>query len=289
MRVCATGAGQLGEYAPARSRWSLATLVFSVVRIARFTTDEDPQYGVVGGPDGEEIVATVVGDPLYAGVELSGEQVPLSDVRLLAPVIPRSKVACIGRNYAAHAAELGNDIPDEPLVFLKPNTSVVGPFDPIVYPRQSADVQFEGELAVVIGRICREVPVERVSEVIFGYTAANDVTARDLQNRDGQWTRAKGFDSFCPLGPWIETQYDPSDVEVRTELNGEVKQLGRTSLMLFDVPAIIAHITSFMTLLPGDVVLTGTPEGVGPMQPGDDVSVVIEGIGTLTNKVVSHD
>jgi 2-keto-4-pentenoate hydratase/2-oxohepta-3-ene-1,7-dioic acid hydratase in catechol pathway len=259
------------------------------VRIARFTTDEDPQYGVVGGPEGDEIVAGVVGDPLYNGVELTGIQHALADVRLLAPVIPRSKVACIGRNYAAHAAEMGNDVPEEPLVFLKPNTSVIGPFDPIVYPRQSADVQFEGELAVVIGRICRDVPVERVSEVIFGYTVANDVTARDLQKKDGQWTRAKGFDSFCPLGPWIETELDPSDVEVRTELNGDVKQVGRTSLMMFDVPAIIAYITSFMTLLPGDVVLTGTPAGVGPMQPGDDVSVTVERLGTLTNKVVSRD
>ena len=194
------------------------------MRIARFTTDEDPQYGVVGGPEGEEIVAAVVGDPLYTGVELTGVQYALADVRLLAPVIPRSKVACIGRNYAAHAAELGNDVPDEPLVFLKPNTSVIGPLDPIVYPRQSRDVQFEGELAVVIGRICRDVPVGRVGEVVFGYTVANDVTARDLQKKDGQWTRAKGFDSFCPFGPWIETQFDSSDVEVRTELNGEVKQ-----------------------------------------------------------------
>ncbi len=259
------------------------------MRIARFTTDEDPQYGVVGGPAGEEIVATLVGDPLYAGVELTGEQIPLSDVRLLAPVIPRSKVACIGRNYAAHAAELGNDVPDEPLVFLKPNTSVVGPFDPVVYPHQSSNVHFEGELAVVIGRICRDVPLERVRDVIFGYTIGNDVTARDLQNKDGQWTRAKGFDSFCPLGPWIETQFDPSDVEVRTEVNGDVKQLGRTSLMIFDVPTVVSYITSFMTLLPGDVILTGTPAGVGPMVPGDDVSVFIEGIGSLTNKVVSRD
>lgn len=259
------------------------------MRIARFTTDEDPQYGVVGGDEGDEIVASLVGDPLYSGVELTGEQFKLADVRLLAPVIPRSKVACIGRNYAAHAEELGNDVPDEPLVFLKPNTSVIGPFDPIVYPRQSVDVQFEGELAVVIGRICRDVPRERVNDVIFGYTIGNDVTARDLQKRDGQWTRAKGFDSFCPLGPWIETQFDPSDVEVRTDLNGDNKQLGRTSLMLFDVPTVIAYITSFMTLLPGDVILTGTPAGVGPMLPGDDVSVTVEGIGTLTNKVVARD
>jgi len=259
------------------------------VRIARFTTGDEPQYGVVGGADGDEIVASVVGDPLYAGVELTGEQVPLVDVRLLAPVIPRSKVVCIGRNYVAHAEELGHDVPEEPLVFLKPNTSVVGPGDPIVYPRQSTNVHFEGELGIVIGRICRDVPPERVSDVIYGYTVGNDVTARDLQETDDQWARAKGFDSFCPLGPWIETDLDPSGLSVRTELNGELKQDGTTALMIFDVPTVVSYITSFMTLLPGDVVLTGTPAGVGPMQVGDDVSVTVEGIGTLTNKVVSRD
>jgi 2-keto-4-pentenoate hydratase/2-oxohepta-3-ene-1,7-dioic acid hydratase in catechol pathway len=259
------------------------------VRIARFTTGDEPQYGVVGGADGDEIVASVVGDPLYAGVELTGEQVPLVGVRLLAPVIPRSKVVCIGRNYVAHAEELGHDVPEEPLVFLKPNTSVVGPGDPIVYPRQSSNVHFEGELGIVIGRICRDVPPERVSDVIYGYTVGNDVTARDLQETDDQWARAKGFDSFCPLGPWIETDLDPSGLSVRTELNGELKQTGTTSLMIFDVPTVVSYITSFMTLLPGDVVLTGTPAGVGPMQVGDDVSVTVEGIGTLTNKVVSRD
>ena len=259
------------------------------MRIARFTAGDEPQYGVVGGADGDEIVASVVGDPLYAGVELTGEQVPLVDVRLLAPVIPRSKVVCIGRNYVAHAEELGHDVPEEPLVFLKPNTSVVGPGDPIVYPRQSSNVHFEGELGIVIGRICRDVPPERVSDVIYGYTVGNDVTARDLQETDDQWARAKGFDSFCPLGPWIETDLDPSGLSVRTELNGELKQDGTTALMIFDVPTVVSYITSFMTLLPGDVVLTGTPAGVGPMQVGDDVSVTVEGIGTLTNKVVSRD
>ncbi len=259
------------------------------MRIARFTTGDEPQYGVVGGPDGEEIIATVVGDPLYSGVELTGEQVPLADARLLAPVIPRSKVVCIGRNYVAHVEELGHDVPDEPLVFLKPNTSVVGPFDPIVHPAQSSNVHFEGELGVVIGRICRDVPTTRAADVIYGYTVGNDVTARDLQEKDGQWARAKGFDSFCPIGPWIETDLDPSDVAIRTELNGELMQDGRTGLMIFDIPTVIAYITSFMTLLPGDVVLTGTPAGVGPMKPGDDVSVTVEGIGTLTNKVVSRD
>ena len=259
------------------------------MRIARFTTGDEPQYGVVGGAEGDEIVASVVGDPLYAGVELIGEQAPLADVRLLARVIPRSKVVCIGRNYVAHAEELGHDIPEEPLVFLKPNTSVIGPGDPIVYPRQSSNVHFEGELGIVIGRICRDVPPERVSDVIYGYTVGNDVTARDLQETDDQWARAKGFDSFCPLGPWIETDLDPSELSVRTELNGELKQDGTTKLMIFDIPTVVAYITSFMTLLPGDVVLTGTPAGIGPMQVGDDVSVTVEGIGTLTNKVVSRD
>ncbi len=258
------------------------------MRIARFTTGDDPEYGVVGGPDGDEIVAAVVGDPLYAGVELTGAQVPLADARLLAPVIPRSKVVCIGRNYAAHVEELGHDVPAEPLVFLKPNTSVVGPFDPIVYPAQSSNVHFEGELGVVIGRICRDVPGAKWKDVVYGYTVGNDVTARDLQESDGQWARAKGFDSFCPLGPWIETDFDPSDVAVATELNGELKQKGSTSLMLFDIPTVISYITSFMTLLPGDVILTGTPAGVGPMRPGDQVSVTVEGIGTLTNTVVSR-
>jgi 2-keto-4-pentenoate hydratase/2-oxohepta-3-ene-1,7-dioic acid hydratase in catechol pathway len=260
-----------------------------VVKIARFTTGEEPMYGVVGGADGDEIVASVVGDPLYQGVELTGEQYAVADVRLLAPVIPRSKVVGVGRNYAAHAAELGNEVPSEPLVFLKPNTSVIGPFDPIVYPSVSNEVHYEGELAVVIGRICRDVPPAKAADVIFGYTVANDVTARDLQKKDGQWARAKGFDSFCPLGPWIETDIDPSDLLVSTTLNGETKQSGSTSLMLNDVAAIIAYVSSFMTLLPGDVIATGTPEGVGPMKPGDEVSVTIAGIGTLTNRVVARD
>jgi 2-keto-4-pentenoate hydratase/2-oxohepta-3-ene-1,7-dioic acid hydratase in catechol pathway len=259
------------------------------VKIARFTTGDDPTFGVVGGPDDDQVVAATEGDPLYQGVELTGEQFPLADVRLLAPVIPRSKVVGIGRNYAAHAAELEHDIPDEPLVFLKPNTSVVGPYDPIVYPRESTDVHSEGELAVVIGRICRDVPPEKVADVIFGYTIANDVTARDLQNRDSQWARAKGYDSFCPLGPWIETELDPADVTVSTTLNGEVKQSASTGLMLFDVPTIIAYVTTFMTLLPGDVIATGTPAGVGPMHPGDTVAVSVAGIGTLTNRVVARD
>jgi len=180
-------------------------------------------------------------------------------------------------------------VPAEPLMFLKPNTSVTGPGDPVFYPRQSSEVHYEGELAVVIGRICRDVPVERAADVIWGYTVGNDVTARDLQRSDVQFTRAKGFDSFCPLGPWIETELDVSDVRVQTFLNGNLKQDGRTRDLIFDVPTLVAHVTSVMTLLPGDVILTGTPEGVGPMQVGDEVEVSISGIGNLTNKVKPRD
>jgi 2-keto-4-pentenoate hydratase/2-oxohepta-3-ene-1,7-dioic acid hydratase in catechol pathway len=266
------------------------------VRIARFTTGEDPQYGVVQGevdelgiPSDDSVVVALSGDPLYVGINLTDKEIPLSDVRLLAPVIPRSKVVAIGKNYAAHAAEMGGDVPAEPLMFLKPNTSVVGPGDPVFYPKQSQNVHFEGELAVVIGRICRDVAPDRVGDVIYGYTVGNDVTARDLQRKDVQFTRAKGFDSFCPLGPWIETELDTSGLRVQTHLNGDLKQDGNTSDMIFDVPTLVSYVSSVMTLLPGDVVLTGTPEGVGPMNVGDEVEVTIAGIGSLTNKVVARD
>ena len=254
-------------------------------------------YGVITGeldelgqlPDDAAVVA-LAGDPLYVGVKLLDKEYRLDQVRLLAPVLPRSKVVGIGRNYAAHAAELGHELPEEPLMFLKPNTSVIGPGDPIQYPPQTSELHFEGELAVVIGRICRDVPVERATDVIHGYTIGNDVTARDLQRSDGQFTRAKGFDSFCPLGPWIETDLDPATfaegVSVQTYLNGDLKQDGTTADLIFDIPTLIAHVTSVMTLLPGDVILTGTPEGVGPMDDGDEVEVAIAGLGALTNKVV---
>jgi 2-keto-4-pentenoate hydratase/2-oxohepta-3-ene-1,7-dioic acid hydratase in catechol pathway len=266
------------------------------VRIARFTVGEDPQFGVVTGevdehgiPDEDCVIVALNGDPLYVGLHLSDQEYPIADVRLLAPVLPRSKVVGIGRNYAAHAAEMGGEVPAEPLMFLKPNTSVVGPGDPIFYPRQTRELHYEGELAVVIGRICRDVPAEKAADVIWGYTVGNDVTARDLQRSDVQFTRAKGFDSFCPLGPWIETELDVTDLRVQTFLNGDVKQDGTTSDMIFDVPTLVAHVSSVMTLLPGDVILTGTPEGVGPMDVGDEVEVSISGIGTLTNKVKARD
>jgi 2-keto-4-pentenoate hydratase/2-oxohepta-3-ene-1,7-dioic acid hydratase in catechol pathway len=252
------------------------------VLIARFTTGEDPRFGVVEG----EQLAVVTGDPLYTPIQFTGERVALDDARLLAPVIPRSKVIGIGRNYAEHAAELGNEVPAEPLVFLKPNTSVVGPGDPVVLPSASTNVHYEGELAVVIGRVCRDVPRERVGEVVLGYTCANDVTARDLQKSDGQWWRAKGYDSFCPLGPWLATGLDASDLRLVTRLDGETVQDGRTSQMIYDVPALVEFVSAAMTLLPGDVLLTGTPAGVGPMTPGSRVEVEIEGIGVLANTAV---
>ena len=266
------------------------------MRIARFTTGEDPQYGVVAGElddqgqlEDDAVIVALSGDPLYVGIKALEEEHRLADVRLLAPVLPRSKVIGIGRNYAAHAAELGNDVPDEPLMFLKPNTSVVGPGDPIFYPPQTSDLHYEGELAVVIGRICRDVPPEQATDVIHGYTIGNDVTARDLQKQDATWTRGKGFDSFCPLGPWIETDLDPDDFakgrRVQTFLNGDVVQDGSTADLIFDIPTLIAAVSSVMTLLPGDVILTGTPEGVGPMQVGDEVEVAIEGLGSLANPV----
>jgi 2-keto-4-pentenoate hydratase/2-oxohepta-3-ene-1,7-dioic acid hydratase in catechol pathway len=269
------------------------------VRIARFTTGEDPQYGVVTGdvddlgiPSEDSMVVALVGDPLYVGVKLTNEQHRLADVRLLAPVLPRSKVVGIGRNYAAHAAELGHDLPDEPMMFLKPNTSVVGPGDQILYPPQTSNLHYEGELAVVIGRICRDVPADQATDVIHGYTIANDVTARDLQQSDVQFTRAKGFDSFCPLGPWIETDLDPDDFakgrRVRTHLNGDLVQDGSTADLIVDIPALVAYVSSVMTLLPGDVILTGTPAGVGPMEVGDEVEVSVEGLGSLTNVVATR-
>ncbi|MFB9877119.1 fumarylacetoacetate hydrolase family protein [Planobispora siamensis] len=258
------------------------------MRIARFSTGEGVGFGVVEGGPGEEFISAISGHP-FGPIQFTGERHSLSQVRLLAPMLP-SKVVAIGKNYADHAREMGGEVPDEPLVFLKPSTSVIGPAEAIAYPTALSErVDYEGELAVVIGRLCREVPVERAHEVIFGYTCANDVTARDLQKKDVQFTRAKGFDTFCPLGPWIQTELDPADLGITTTVNGEVRQSSRTSKLMYDIPALIAHVSAVMTLIPGDVILTGTPEGVGPLQVGDEVSVAIEGIGTLTNRVVPRD
>jgi len=266
------------------------------MRIARFVAGGDPTYGVVElaadhGPN-PETVAVLTGDPLAGPVQYTGERLHLADVRLVAPVIPRSKVACIGKNYADHIAELGGPVPPEPVVFLKPNTSVIGPGEPIVRPPETKMLHYEGELAVVIGRICRRVPQERAADVIFGYTVANDVTCRDLQGSDGQWTRAKGFDTFCPLGPWIVTHLsleEAGELDLCTSVNGEVRQNSNTRLMMSGIARLISQVSAFTTLLPGDVILTGTPAGVGEIVAGDRVSVEIAGIGVLENPVVDED
>lgn len=271
------------------------------MRIARFTHDgADPQYGVITGeldqfgqPEEGAAIVVLAGDPLYVGIVPTEQTLPFAEVKLLAPVIPRSKVVAIGKNYADHVAEMkdvtGGEAPSEPLFFLKPNTSVIGPGDAIVYPPQSENVHFEGELAVVIGRICKDVPAAKAADVIFGYTLANDVSARDLQVADGQWSRAKGFDSFCPLGPWIDTELGlgaiKSGIDLKTYLEGDLKQDGTTADLIFDIPRIIEHVSAAMTLLPGDVILTGTPAGVGPIQPGEEVEVTSSYLGALTNPV----
>ncbi len=263
------------------------------MRIARYAVGDHIEYGIVELADDAgqhpDTVATLTGDPLATAVNYTGQRHLLADVRLLAPLIPRSKVVGIGRNYAAHAAELGNAVPDQPMVFFKPNTSVIGPGDAIVKPAETNDLHYEGELAVVIGTICRDVPVDRVKDVIFGYTCANDVTCRDLQKTDGQWARAKGYDTFCPIGPWIVTHLtlpEVGDLEIRTRLDGRVVQDSTTSLLVRDVAQLVSYVSSFTTLLPGDLILTGTPAGVGPMSPGQTVEVEIEQVGTLSNPVI---
>jgi len=235
--------------------------------------------------EGDDAVAKEIAEHPFGTPTFTGRSWKLADVRVLAPILA-SKVICIGKNYAAHAAEMGGEAPADPVIFIKPNTSIIGPEVPIVRPPSSERVDYEGELAVVIGRPCKDVKAAQAKDVILGYTIANDVTARDQQKADGQWTRGKSYDTFCPLGPWIETSFDPSDVELVTELDGAVKQRTRTSLMLHDIGEIVEWITRIMTLLPGDVILTGTPEGVGPMVAGQRVSVTVNGIGTLSNPVV---
>ena len=258
------------------------------MRIARFTTGSDPRFALVEGAPGEEELVVVTGDPLFMTVQPTGERVPLArdDVRLLAPVIPRSKIVGVGRNYADHAAEHGVEVPAAPLLFLKPNTAVIGPDDPVVLPVWSERVEHEAELAVVIGKVTRNVTRDEALGRVFGYTVANDVTARDVQRSDAQWTRAKGFDTSCPLGPWIVPGLDVDDLAVRARVNGELRQDGRTSQMVFDVADLVSYISEVFTLLPGDVILTGTPAGVGPLVDRDVVEAEIEDIGVLRNPVL---
>ena len=254
------------------------------MRLGRIASPDGVAFVSVEG-DGDDAVVKEIAEHPFGTPTFTGRSWKLADVRVLAPILA-SKVICIGKNYAAHAAEMGGEAPADPVIFLKPNTSIIGPEVPIVRPPSSQRVDYEGELAAVIGRPCKDVKAAQAKGVILGYTVANDVTARDHQQADGQWTRGKGYDTFCPLGPWIDTALDPSDVELVTELDGEVKQRTRTSLMLHDVGEIVEWISRVMTLLPGDVILTGTPEGVGPMVAGQRISVTVDGIGTLSNPVV---
>ena len=263
------------------------------MRIARFTTgNADPRYAIVEGDAGAEELVVLSGDPMYLVGDLTGERVPLTDeVRLLAPVIPRSKVVCLGKNYAEHAKVVKARGPasEVPILFLKPNTAVIGPDDPIVLPPYSDDVQMESELAIIIGRVCRNVSPEHAEDYIYGYTCANDVTARDLQRQEDQWFRAKAFDTSLPLGPWIETELAHDDVDILGRINGEVSQQGNSRDMILDVANAISMISEITTLLPGDVIITGTPAGVTRMQHGDIVEVEIEDIGVLRNPVIRRD
>ena len=253
------------------------------MRIARVARPDGPAFVAVV----EDNVVLLDGHP-FGGVQLTDQVAPLDAVRLLAPIIP-TKILCVGRNYADHAKEREVEVPKEPMIFFKPTTSVIGPDDQIVLPKLSKTVHYEAELAVVIGRLTRNIAVEDAMSAVFGYTCANDVSARDLQASDGQWARAKGFDTFCPLGPWIETELDPSaGVGVQCSVNGELRQKGSSSDLVFDVAQLIAYCAAFATLLPGDVILTGTPAGVGPLVDGDTVTVSVEGIGELTNSCIAE-
>lgn len=271
------------------------------MRIVRFTQSslagaspetQSPQWGLLVDQRVYPLDQAPYLSPSWQGggeaSQPEGEGHALDQLKLLSPVQP-SKIICVGRNYAEHAAELGNEVPPEPLIFLKPPSSLSGPDDPIVYPGISQRVDHEGELAVVIGRRARNLTEENALAVVYGYTLANDVTARDLQRSDGQWTRGKGFDTFCPVGPWVDTAFDPANRQVRCLVNGEVRQDGNTALMIYSLPRVLAHVSRFMTLEPGDLLLTGTPAGVGALHPGDVVTVEIEGLGQLSNRVITEE
>ena len=247
----------------------------------RFTTkdNDQPLYGIFS----DDRVTSLKTAP-WLGSEKTGVTCALKDITLRAPVQP-SKIVCIGLNYHAHvqASQSADKAPEYPLIFLKPPSSIIGPEDRIIHPSQSERVDYEAELGVVIGKTARNVTKEKAEDYIFGFTCVNDVTARDLQKKGGQWSRAKGFDTFCPVGPWLVTELNYRDVLVEGILNGEVKQSGRTSLMIFDIPYLVSYISSVMTLYPGDLISTGTPAGIAPMKPGDRIEVKVEGIGSLVN------
>jgi 2-keto-4-pentenoate hydratase/2-oxohepta-3-ene-1,7-dioic acid hydratase in catechol pathway len=250
------------------------------VKIARFATPgEDPRFGIVDGND----LIVLAGDPMYQGYETTGERVSLRDCKVLAPVIPRSKVVGIGLNYYDHADEMGQEAPEFPVMFLKPNTTVIGLGDSVQIPPVEGEIHLEGELAIVIGSIAKRVKAENYEDVVFGYTIANDVTARGPQQADGQWTRGKSYDTFCPIGPYIETEFDWSDALIQSRVDGEILQRESTAQMIHKIPQLIEFVTEVFTLLPGDIILTGTPAGVGPFRAGQTVEVSIDGIGSLIN------
>jgi 2-keto-4-pentenoate hydratase/2-oxohepta-3-ene-1,7-dioic acid hydratase in catechol pathway len=251
------------------------------MRVARFSLNGEPRFGIVDGPE----LVVLKGHPLVNGYDTTGERVPLKDVKLLAPTIP-SKIVCIGKNYADHVAEMGREINPEPTIFFKPSSAIIGPGDSIILPKQSKRVELEAELTIVIGQITKNVTEEQALEHVWGFTIANDVTARDLQASDDQWARAKAFDTFCPLGPWIETEFIPDGQIVESRIDGETKQQASIDLMLHNVPKIISYVSHNMTLLPGDVILTGTPAGISRIDTGQIIECEIEGIGTLLNPVL---
>lgn len=252
------------------------------MKIAKFAYKGVPAWGLVDGPE----LVLFKGHPLFNNYETTGDRLPLKDVQLMPPVLPTTKILCIGKNYQDHADEMGLGTPDEPLIFFKPTSALIGPEEAIVIPSKvTTDVDPEGELVIVIGQLAKNVSEEEAMDYVWGYTIGNDVSARDIQTRDGQWARAKGFDTFCPLGPWIETEFVPDGQVLETRVDGEIRQKASNELMLFSVQQIIAHVTAAMTLLPGDVIFTGTPAGVGRIEPGQVVEVEIEGIGVLRNPV----
>jgi 2-keto-4-pentenoate hydratase/2-oxohepta-3-ene-1,7-dioic acid hydratase in catechol pathway len=260
------------------------------MRLGRIASPDGVAFVSIDGEidDPGEMTAREIAEHPFGTPTFTRRSWPLAVVRLLAPILA-SKVVCVGKNYADHVAEMGGKTgpaPADPVIFLKPNTAIIGPDVPIRLPANASPVHFEGELVIVVGRPCKDVPAAEAADSILGYTIGNDVSARDQQQADGQWTRAKGHDTFCPVGPWIVTDVDPADLELRTEVNGIVKQHSRTSLMIHDVGAIVEWISAVMTLLPGDLIFTGTPAGVGPIEDGDTVSITVQGIGSLTNPVI---
>ncbi len=250
------------------------------MKVARFSNGADPRFGIVDGPE----LVVLKGHPLVAGYQTTGERIPLKEVKLLAPTIP-SKIVCIGKNFADHAAEIGEEVTAEPLIFFKPSSSIIGHGDAIVIPPQSKQVELEAELCLVIGKLAKNVSEEKALEYLWGVTIANDVTARDLQFGDGQWARSKGFDSFCPLGPWVETEFSPDGQVIESRINGEVRQNVAITEMVHNIPSIISYVSKNMSLLPGDIILTGSPAGISVINSGDLIECEIEGIGILSNPV----